>query len=30
MGDEPSAGGSDGFVIAFPLSSAGGGAASSV
>ena len=30
MGAEPSAGGSDGFVIAFPLSSAGGGAASSV
>ncbi len=30
MGEDPSAGGSDGFVIAFPLASAGGGAASSV
>lgn len=30
MGQEPSAGASDGFVIAFSLSSAGGGAASSV
>jgi hypothetical protein len=30
MGDGPPAGGSDGFVIAFPLSTTGGGAASSV
>lgn len=30
MGEEPSAGGEDGFLIAFPLASAGGGAASSV
>lgn len=30
MGEEPSAGGLDGFLIAFPLASAGGGAASSV
>lgn len=30
VGESPSAGGTDGFVIAFPLASAGGGAASSV
>lgn len=30
MGDDPPGGGSDGFVIAFPLAQAGGGAASSV
>jgi outer membrane protein assembly factor BamB len=30
MGEEPAGGGSDGFVIAFPLSALGGGAASSV
>ena len=30
VGDDPSAGGTDGFVIAFPLAAAGGGAASSV
>jgi hypothetical protein len=30
MGAEPGAGGTDGFVIAFPLATAGGGAASSV
>jgi hypothetical protein len=30
MGGEPAGGGTDGFVIAFPLAAAGGGAASSV
>ena len=30
LGTTPPAGGTDGFLVAFPLSSAGGGAASSV